>query len=48
MAVMALVTIVSLVIILPVNFFNGPKENPYDVNAFFSPRRVFSAGSKSP
>jgi len=34
MAVMALVTIVSLVIILPVNFFNGPKENPYDVNAF--------------
>ncbi|EDW85584.1 uncharacterized protein Dwil_GK23079 [Drosophila willistoni] len=33
MGVMALVTLVSLTIILPVNFLNGPK-NAYDVNAF--------------
>ncbi|KAH8234245.1 hypothetical protein KR038_004671, partial [Drosophila bunnanda] len=34
MAVMALVTVVSLVIILPVNFLNGPTDTSYDVNAF--------------
>lgn len=34
MAVMALVTIVSLAVILPINFLNGPTETPYDVNAF--------------
>ncbi|XP_030372439.1 CSC1-like protein 2 [Scaptodrosophila lebanonensis] len=34
MAVMAIVCIISLVIILPVNFLNGPKNTPYDVNAF--------------
>ncbi|XP_033251450.1 CSC1-like protein 1 [Drosophila miranda] len=34
MAVMAIVTLISLAIILPVNFLNGPKDTPYDVNAF--------------
>ncbi|XP_022223869.2 calcium permeable stress-gated cation channel 1, partial [Drosophila obscura] len=34
MAVMALVTLISLAVILPVNFLNGPKDTPYDVNAF--------------
>lgn len=34
MAVMSIVTVVSLLIILPVNFLNGPDNNPYDVTAF--------------
>lgn len=34
MAVMALVTLVSLAIILPVNFLNGPTSTAFDVNSF--------------
>lgn len=34
MLVMAIVTLVSLFIILPVNFFNGLPKGEYDVNAF--------------
>ncbi|ALC40565.1 CG11210 [Drosophila busckii] len=34
MTVMAIVTIISLAIILPINFLNGPQETPYDVNTF--------------
>ncbi|KAH8371222.1 hypothetical protein KR093_006683 [Drosophila rubida] len=34
MAVMAIVTIISLAIILPINFLNGPSNDFYDVNAF--------------
>ncbi|XP_034476328.1 CSC1-like protein 2 isoform X1 [Drosophila innubila] len=34
MAVMSVVTVVSLAIILPINFLNGPTNTHYDVNAF--------------
>lgn len=34
MLVMGIITLVSIVIILPVNFLNGPKSEEYDVNAF--------------
>lgn len=34
MAVMAVVTVISLAIILPINFLNGPQDELYDVNAF--------------
>lgn len=34
MAVMAVVTLISLGLILPINFLNGPENNPYDVNTF--------------
>ncbi|KAM8714319.1 hypothetical protein ACLKA7_014449 [Drosophila subpalustris] len=34
MAVMSVVTIVSLAVILPINFLNGPTDTDYDVNAF--------------
>ncbi|XP_017463708.1 PREDICTED: CSC1-like protein 2 [Rhagoletis zephyria] len=34
MAVMAIVTLVSLIIILPVNLFSGPTEGRSDLNAF--------------
>lgn len=34
MLVMAIVTVVSLVVILPVNFLNGPPNNINDVNSF--------------
>ncbi|KAL7735893.1 hypothetical protein ACLKA6_002346 [Drosophila palustris] len=34
MVVMSVVTIVSLAVILPINFLNGPTDTDYDVNAF--------------
>ncbi|KAH8261554.1 hypothetical protein KR044_011142 [Drosophila immigrans] len=34
MVVMSIVTIISLAIILPINFLNGPSNDFYDVNAF--------------
>uniref|UniRef100_A0A1B0G0A3 CSC1-like protein 2 n=1 Tax=Glossina morsitans morsitans TaxID=37546 RepID=A0A1B0G0A3_GLOMM len=34
MVVMGIITLVSLFVILPVNFWNGPTSDEYDINAF--------------